>query len=78
MLFLLAVCIAISDTSIPMYLFFGNFFATLSKTQPLPEQNSKTVDDSFLSDKKSTAQSTKSSVSGRGIKIPGGVKNLFS
>mgnify|MGYP006233366537 CR=1 FL=1 len=55
-----------------MYLFFGNFFATLSKTQPLPEQNSITVDDSFLSDKKSTAQSTNRSDSGRGIKIPGG------
>ena len=32
----------------------------------------------FLFDKKSIAQSTKSSVSGRGIKTPGGVKNLLS
>ena len=64
--------------SIPIYLWFGNFFATLSKTQPLPEQKSTTVKELFLFDKKSIAQSTKSSVSGRGIKTPGGVKNLLS
>ena len=72
--FLIDVSIAFSDMSIPVTEKFLYNFAILIETQPVPLPISNTFFFSHF-EKSFLTQSTINSVSGLGIKVPGGVKN---
>ncbi len=73
-----ATAIAVGEISVAMTRAFGRSSASAIATMPLPVQASTNVRGSVVEGKSSSAASTMSSVSGRGISTAGETSNVMS